>query len=436
MRSNSSRQHDTSSTPNWFINERVNEAKFCESFLSQHPLLCIHEVFYTVDGRMSTETGLKQEIYRQIKPYTTTHITKKVNSILELLKVEAYSEPLPLWQDRINVANGTLFLDGRFSPDKAYCINRLPVRYNLQAPKPIHWLRFVSQLLYPEDIPTLQEFMGYCFIPSTKAQKMLFIVGKGGEGKSRIGVVMKSMFGSNMNTGNIAKVEVSPFARADLEHQLVMVDDDLKLEALPQTNNIKSIVTAELPMDLEKKGKQSYQGILYARFMAFGNGTMRSLYDRSEGFYRRQLILTVQDKNPNRVDDPYLAEKLCSETEGIFLWCLEGLRRLIANDYRFTISERTSTNNAESVRDGNNLVEFMESTGYFEFRADCEITSKAFYALYVQWCDDNTYKPLSSRSFSNFLVQHEREYRLEHTNTVHNNAGKRVWGFVGVCASP
>ena len=33
-----------------------------------------------------------------------------------------------------------------------------------------------------------------------------------------------------------------------------------------------------------------------------------------------------------------IAEKMCAEAEGIFLWCLEGLRRLIANNYSFTLS--------------------------------------------------------------------------------------------------
>lgn len=102
--------------------------------------------------------------------------------------------------------------------------------------------------------------MGYCLIPTTKGQQMLFLVGKGGEGKSRVGLVMRALLGDNMNTGSIQKVEISPFARADLEHLLVMVDDDMKLEALPQTNHIKTIVTAELPLDLERKGKQSYHG--------------------------------------------------------------------------------------------------------------------------------------------------------------------------------
>lgn len=435
MEPTTSRQQEGQNVPGWFVNDKINEARFCEAFLAQHPMLCIHDTFYTEDGRVTDENWLRQEIYRQIKPYCFTSISKKVSGLLELLRVEAYSDPLPIYHDRIHAANGTLFLNGQFRPYKEYCTNRLPVRYNPDAPKPVHWLAFLSQLLYPEDVPTLQEFMGYCLIPSTKGQKMLFLTGKGGEGKSRIGLVMKALLGSNMNVGSISKVETSPFARADLQFQLAIVDDDMKLEALPQTNNIKSIVTAELPMDLEKKGKQSYQGLLYARFMAFGNGTMHALYDKSDGFYRRQLIVSVREKDKNRVDDPYLAEKMCAEIEGIFLWCLEGLLRLLSNGYKFTVSERTAENLTFNIRDSNNIVEFLESTGYIEFHADSEITSRALYAIYVRFCDDNMLTPLASRTFSNFLIQHEKEYGLEYTNTIYNYEGKRVRGFMGICAA-
>ena len=105
--------------------------------------------------------------------------------------------------------------------------------------------------------------LGYCLIPSTKGQKMLMLIGKGGEGKSRIGVVMNAIFGLNMNTTSIQKVENNRFARADLEGKLLMVDDDLDMNALTKTNYVKSIVTAELRMDLERKKEQSYQGQLY-----------------------------------------------------------------------------------------------------------------------------------------------------------------------------
>ena len=133
--------------------------------------------------------------------------------------------------------------------------------------------------------PALQEYLGYCLIPSTKGQKMLMLIGKGGEGKSRIGVVMNAIFGLNMNTTSIQKVENSRFARADLEGKLLMLDDDLDMNALTKTNYVKSIVTAELRMDLERKREQSYQGLLYVRFLCFGNGALTALHDRSDGFF-------------------------------------------------------------------------------------------------------------------------------------------------------
>ena len=141
------------------------------------------------------------------------------------MKLAAYADPLPLQCDRIHVANGTCFLDGRFTEEKEYYSNRLSVSYRADAPAPEHWLRFLSELLEPEDIPALQEYLGYCLIPSTKGQKMLMLIGKGGEGKSRIGVVMNAIFGLNMNTTSIQKVENSRFARADLEGKLLMLDE-------------------------------------------------------------------------------------------------------------------------------------------------------------------------------------------------------------------
>ena len=39
---------------------------------------------------------------------------------------------------------------------------------------------------------------------------MLIITGRGGEGKSRLGLVLRSLLGQNMNTGSIAKVETNP----------------------------------------------------------------------------------------------------------------------------------------------------------------------------------------------------------------------------------
>lgn len=418
--------------PEWVDGKKINEVLFCREFLEEHPMVSVGGAFFTVEGLVSDENLLKKQIYDKIKYHITTGLWKKVSNLVEVLRMECCVDTLPLYEDRIHMANGTLFLNGGFSGNKDFCRNRLSVAYNPDAAEPAQWLSFLSQLLYPEDIPTLQEFFGYCLIPSTRGQKMLLLTGKGGEGKSRVGVVLQSLLGSNMKTGSISRVETSPFARADLQNMLVMVDDDMRMEALTQTNNIKAIVTAELPMDLEKKGQQSYQGDLRVRFLAFGNGTLQALHDRSFGFFRRQIILEAKERNPSQKDDPYLAERLCAGREGIFLWALAGLQRLIRNGFQFTLSDRASANMDAAVADGNNIVEFMKSQGYFQFKADSEVSSKDFYDVYRIWCEDNALNPLAQKTLCSYLKQNESTYNLEYTNKVHIGGGRYARGFLGI----
>ena len=205
-----------------------------------------------------------------------------------------------------------------------------------------------------------------------------------------------------------------------------------QMEALPQTNYLKLIITADLPLDLEKKSRQSYQGELYVRFLCFGNGSIKALYDRSHGFFRRQIILTAKRKDPDRVDDPDLADKLKEEKEGILLWCLEGLWRLIAQNYKFTLSEQARDNMAQAISDGNNIVDFLASSGYVAFVPGEKASTKSLYAVYLIWCEDNAVKPLSSRSFSLYLSENADQYGLEASNSVYIESGKRVRGFVGM----
>lgn len=417
--------------PSWYDGKKIDEVQFCSDFLGRHPMKCVHGRLFTVDGAVEDEGGISRMILEEVSGCLSSGISKAVTNLLAALKLTAYSPPLPIETDRIHVANGTYFLNGSFTEDKAWCNNRLKVRYEPNAPKPERWLGFLSELLEPEDIPTLQEYLGYCLIPSTKGQKMLLLIGKGGEGKSRIGLVMRSLLGDSMNMTSIQKVENNRFSRADLENKLLMVDDDMDMSALPKTNYIKSIVTAECKMDLERKGVQSYQSRLYARFLCFGNGALTALHDRSDGFFRRQIVLTTKDRPAGRVDDPFLAEKLAEEAEGIFLWCLEGLNRLLANNYQFSLSGKARENVETVKRSSNNVIEFLRSDGYIRFRADAEASSRALYEAYKLWCEDNVRKPLSANRLSSELAQNEALYKVEATNNIYA-AGKRVRGFVGI----
>ena len=419
--------------PVWFDGQNINEALFCEEFLQESRIIFANRAFFTPNGRVTDDIVLRGEVYEKLKSYTISSVPQKIKNIMELLKLEAMVEDLPPQPDRIHVANGTLMLDGRFIEGKKEIVqSRLPVSYNPNAAAPALWLNFLDGLLYEEDIPTLQEFIGYCLIPSNKGQRMMVIKGNGGEGKSQIGAVLSTIFGTNMKDGSIGKISENRFARADLEHILLCVDDDMRMEALRQTNYVKSIVTAQGKMDLERKGKQSYQGWMFARLMAFSNGDLQALYDRSDGFYRRQLVLTTKEKPVDRADDPDLAEKMKAEAEGIFLWAFEGLKRLAANNFKFTESQRTRDNREAVKRDNNNVFDFLESEGYIRMKADCTISSKDLYEIYRMWCEENNLTPLKRRSFSESVIANQSKYNLEYCNKITNAAGRRVWGFFGI----
>lgn len=306
------------------------------------------------------------------------------------------------------------------------------MEYQPDAPAPTKWLEFLDGLLIPEDILTLQEYLGYLLIPSTKAQKMLVMTGKGGEGKSRIGLLLKKLFGEASHSESILRIETNRFASANLEYKLVMVDDDLNMVALPETRNIKSIVTAEDRLCIERKNKQAVQGLLYVRFICFGNGNLVAAHDDSDGFWRRQILITVKDRDPARVDNPFLIEELSEERPGILLWMLEGLHRLLANRYQFTISERSIQNLEAAMADSDNLTQFMQATAYVRFKPDTEERSTYLYRAYTKWCEDNLESPVPQKKFSQFLLKNAGKYGLTFSKHIEG----KYRGFRGVCVHP
>lgn len=117
---------------NWLDEKgRVIEPLFADHFLERHPMRCFHDRLFTVDGMIDEEAAIKKEIYELVCAYVQSNVARKIDQLLQTIKLSCASEPPEIQADRIHVANGTYFLDGSFMPDKEYCMNRLPVVYQL-----------------------------------------------------------------------------------------------------------------------------------------------------------------------------------------------------------------------------------------------------------------------------------------------------------------
>ncbi len=358
-------------------------------------------------------------------------------SVIEAMKHQCVPETDFIFpKDEINVLNGTLKTDGTFTAEMKICENRLNVIYDPSAsnnnPKVFLW--YINDLLEPEDVLTLQEYIGYCLIPSTKAQKMLFIIGNGGEGKSRLKVLLHEIFGKAIISGQLHNIEDNRFFKCHLQGKLLMIDDDLQNTALKKTGTIKTIVTAETPIDIEEKGKPFREMLAYSRFLCLGNEMPRALYDKSDGFFRRLLIISTKPKDDKRIDDPYLADKLIAEKNEIFAWALEGLQRLIANNYKFTESLKAKLNRQKLSEESCNVPLFLNDKGFVEFGDNYSVGSRNLYNAYRNWCDCNALVALSQNTFISWLKDNACRYHIRYSEHV-SAGGRDLRGFKGIKAT-
>lgn len=108
----------------WFDGKKINEVIFLAEYTKDFPMLCINDTCFTVDGMVRDESEMRREIYNRIKLYITTGISKRVTSLVYVLKLGCTVQSLPIYIDRIHARNGTYFLNRKFTEKKTFCRNR------------------------------------------------------------------------------------------------------------------------------------------------------------------------------------------------------------------------------------------------------------------------------------------------------------------------
>lgn len=417
--------------PDWIKdNGEIAEDLFFEAFLKDNELRCINGIFYDIDGQVPEEK-LRSDINAFLISHIQTKLASKVNMLLQSLENHCYHEPIRPDPNTIHMLNGYLKTGGSFVPKKEFCLNRLPIAYQKNTSQPVKWLAFLDDLLEREDILTLQEFMGYCLIPSTKAQAMLLIKGNGGEGKSRIGVVLKALFGNNLVSGKVHDIENNRFYTSGLVGKLLFLDDDASLEALEQASKIKQIITADTSTFVEIKGRPCFDAWIYSRIICFSNGTLSCLYDKTDGFFRRIVPLETKPVPPGRRVNPFIAEEIIrDELTGVFFWCFEGLQRLIQKQFQFTRSARSTQLLQEIKEESCNVISFMRSE-YVAFGGDYEASNIDLYSEYCNWCRENGLSEMGRNSFLRHLKDNSDKYGVQFSYHVQNGSA-HVRGFKGV----
>src|SRR5699024_1612213 len=124
-----------------------------------------------------------------------------------------------------------------------------------------------------------------------------------------------------------------------------------------KTGKLKALTAGE-DISVNRKNKQEVTITLPTKLVFLMNA-LPLLNDDSFGFERRLMILPFDKTFLPHEQDKELPKKLNNELEGILVWALEGLRRLLQNNYNFTVSNTMQKEKEKYFGIGNPIVKFI-----------------------------------------------------------------------------
>ncbi len=323
----------------------------------------------------------------------------------------------------VNVRNGLLDIrDMSFKEHTPSYLStvQLNVEYNPQVDCP-QFKKFLNEVLDCKLIPLVQEIVGYLLTTNTASQKAFVFWGPARTGKSTLLWVVEYLLLGKKNVSNIPWQEIGDkFKTAELLGKLANVFSDLPSKSIDDTGIFK-VVTGEDYLMAEKKNKNPFKFKPFARLVFSCNELPRNYVDRTEGFYRRLIIVPFSRQIEKSKIDKSLKYKFQREKEGILNWALEGLKRLYENNFEFSENELTDGVKKEYKRENNNVISFVEECCEIDSLFSCSRIE--IYEAYKEFCVEAGLKTLSQIKFNkelegNFNITRSRSGKLRSWNGV------------------
>lgn len=323
----------------------------------------------------------------------------------------------------VNVRNGLLDIrDMSFKEHTPSYLStvQLNVEYNPQVDCP-QFKKFLNEVLDCKLIPLVQEIVGYLLTTNTASQKAFVFWGPARTGKSTLLWVVEYLLLGKKNVSNIPWQEIGDkFKTAELLGKLANVFSDLPSKSIDDTGIFK-VVTGEDYLMAEKKNKNPFKFKPFARLVFSCNELPRNYVDRTEGFYRRLIIVPFNRQIEKSKIDKTLKYKFQREKEGILNWALEGLKRLYENNFEFSENELTDGVKKEYKRENNNVISFVEECCEIDSLFSCSRIE--IYEAYKEFCGEAGLKALSQIKFNkelegNFNITRSRSGKLRLWNGV------------------
>jgi len=379
---------------------------------------------YENDGERVVRERLEHEL-------EALNTSREANQIIYKLRNQPSRSPdaftpeakVCLKNEVLNVADASSPTLEDHAPEH-YFRERIPVEYDTDATCP-RFRQFIQEMVAEEDIPKLQEFVGYTvFHPwEMRYQKALMIVGPTAAGKSTFLDVLTALLGEeNVSHLSLQQLTNDEYALAQAYGKFANICNDLDDEIVRNVGRFKQLAAGD-----RVAANRKYEDYLTFRMtqkqIYAANRVPEIEYD-DDAFYRRWLHVRFPNTIPQDDRDGRLEWKLKEELPGILNWALDGYTRLRVQD-AFTKELQIEEKRELWKAHGHSVDRFMQT------QAECvsasELPKQKVYTAYERFCEASNLPVEPKQTFSKYL---KREYNITTSRPEMN--GERVRCYQGV----
>lgn len=309
-----------------------------------------------------------------------------------------------------------------------FSVTHLPYGYDPKAWCP-KWIKFLEQVC-PDVMGRflLQEFIGYCLVFDTSFHKALIMIGEGANGKSVVTMVFTQVLGP----GNVSHVGLDRFGDRFAMAPTIGCLANIVSETPSMKGVAEDILKAFISGDqirVEFKYQDPTDAYPTARLIVATNG-LPQFCDRTEGIWRRLLIIPFTVTIPEAEQDRELAAKICrEELSGLLNWAVKGLKRLHERR-RFTVP-KSSRELVEEHRSTSNPARHYLKTHY-DLAPGHDTLCEQVYSAYQRWCNGENARPLNRQQFGREVRRVFPTVKRKQLRT--RTSGPRLYHYAGLRA--
>lgn len=278
-----------------------------------------------------------------------------------------------------------------------FTLNCLDTQYDPEAKSDVwekmifsHLARVTGRGVSSGKCRVLQQFFGYCLIPSARLQKFLIMTGPGGNGKSSALMGFATMIGEQNISGVSLESFGERFVLNELRGKLVNIVDDLNDTDRNSEGKMKSIVSG-VSISTDRKSKDPIAFVPYCRLI-FSCNDLPRFRDSTDGIWRRLVVIPFENQIPDEMKDSrYVTREFWKkESSGILNWALRGLMDVYFQGWKLEENEEIRELCEQYREEMSPLSQFLDEK-ITEAGEETYISSLDLYVEYEAWAKKRGY---------------------------------------------